>query len=200
MRCDCPAAKCRPAHGGTGLARTLVPPSNSLCKNRVAASEQTAARSARTVQLLSYPSAPNLAAGHTQWSIVVATNRRRSTLNRRGQALSEYAMLVAMVGMGLVVILGLFGRATKHVWQSNESQFASGDPSVASAPSPAPAGGGGTVSGSAHPTPAPSTGPASPPRRDSSDSSSADSLGGASANAPADLPPGSGEDPSLAPQ
>lgn len=131
----------------------------------------------------------------------MATNRRRATLNQRGQALSEYAMLVAMVGMGLVVILGLFGRATKHVWQSNESQFANGDPSVASAPSPAPGGGSGIVSGSVHPTPSPSTAPASPPKRDSSDSSSAaaDSLG-VSPNDPTGLPPGSGHDPSLTPQ
>lgn len=109
------------------------------------------------------------------------TNRTRSTLNRRGQALSEYAVLVAMVGMGLVVILGLFGRATKHAWQRSETQFANGDPSTASAPSPAPAGGGGgTVSGSVQPTPPPpSSAPTPPPKQSSSDSSAsaADSLG-----------------------
>jgi cytoskeletal protein RodZ len=108
---------------------------------------------------------------------VVDTSRTRSTLNRRGQALSEYAVLVAMVGMGLVVILGLFGRATRHAWQRSETQFANGDPSVASAP----AGGGGAVSGSVQPTPPPppsSTADPSP-KQDPSDSSSsaADSLG-----------------------
>jgi hypothetical protein len=124
-------------------------------------------------------------------SIVVDTSRSRSTLNRRGQALSEYAMLVAMVGMGLVVILGLFGRATKHVWQQSESKFAD-EPSVASGgPSPAPTGGGGgSGSGSVHPTPPPSSSPPPPPKQDPSDSSSAaaDSLGGAPDNPVGEVP------------
>lgn len=124
---------------------------------------------------------------------MVDTSRSRSTLNRRGQALSEYAVLVAMVGMGLVIILGLFGRATKNAWQRSETQFANGDPSSASAPSPAPAGsGGGTVSGSVQPTPPPlSSAPAPPPKQDSSDSSSAaaDSLGASPGN-PIGVTPG----------
>jgi Flp pilus assembly pilin Flp len=54
----------------------------------------------------------------------VDSTGRRSRPNQHGQALSEYAMLVAIVGMGLVVILGLFGRATKQAWQHSENTFA----------------------------------------------------------------------------
>ena len=125
------------------------------------------------------------------------TRPSRSVLNRRGQALSEYAMLVAIVGMGLVVILGLFGRATKQAWQKSESKFAD-EPSVASAgPSPAPSGGagGGVVSGGVQHTPPPSSTPP-PPKQDPSDSSSsaADSLGAPLDN-PNDVPTGTGQVP-----
>lgn len=128
-------------------------------------------------------------------------SRSRSTLNRRGQALSEYAVLVAIVGMGLVVILGLFGRATKQVWQNSESKFAGGESSVASAPSgaapapiPAPSG-GGAASGSVQPTPPPSSEPPPPPKQNSSDSSSAapDSAGTAPGD-PLGGSPKTGED------
>lgn len=125
------------------------------------------------------------------------TRPSRSVLNRRGQALSEYAMLVAIVGMGLVVILGLFGRATKQAWQKSESKFAD-EPSVASAgPSPTPSGGGGggVVSGGVQHTPPPSSTPP-PPKQDPSDSSSsaADSLGAPLDN-PNDVPTGTGQVP-----
>lgn len=121
------------------------------------------------------------------------TSRCRPVLNRRGQALSEYALLVAVVGMGLVVILGLFGRATKQVWQNSESKFAD-EPGLASGGgSSAPyaggggsSSGGGAVSGDVHHTP-----PSKPPKNDSSDSAgsaSADSLG-SSPDAPPDVPP-----------
>ena len=70
----------------------------------------------------------------------------RSVSNRRGQALSEYAMLVALVGMGLVVILGLFGRATKHAWQQSESKFADEPTAAAGGAGAAPVGGGGGAS------------------------------------------------------
>ena len=65
----------------------------------------------------------------------------RSVSNRRGQALAEYAMLVAIVGMGLVVILGIFGRATKQAWQRSESSFSQAAP-------PASGGGGSVADGS----------------------------------------------------
>jgi hypothetical protein len=119
-------------------------------------------------------------------SIVVVTSRSRSTLNRRGQALSEYAMLVAIVGMGLVVIIGLFGQATRRVWLTSESKFsdagsaATTSPSAAPSPAPSPAPSGSGASGSAQHTPKPSSEPAHRPNKDSSDSSSsgADSPGG----------------------
>lgn len=106
----------------------------------------------------------------------------RSGLNRRGQAMAEYAMLVAIVGMGLVVILGLFGRATKHAWQQSESRFADEPTASTGAPS-APVGGGGGASAYVPPPSAPSA-PAAPsesPKGDSPDSTSGsespDSLG-----------------------
>jgi len=106
----------------------------------------------------------------------VHRSRSRSVLNRRGQALSEYAVLVAIVGMGMVVIIGLFGQATKQVWQQSESKFANDSPAASTAPSqapgPAPSGGGGAASGSVQPTPPPSAPPPGKPKRDSSDSSS----------------------------
>jgi Flp pilus assembly pilin Flp len=70
----------------------------------------------------------------------VDTSRKRPGLNRRGQSLAEYATLVALVGVGLVVILGLFGRATKQAWDQSASKF-SDQPAVAST------GGGGGGSG-----------------------------------------------------
>ena len=92
----------------------------------------------------------------------------RSGLNRRGQALSEYAMLVAIVGMGLVVILGLFGRATKQTWQKTETQFAQ-EP-VAYGGGGGGGGGphnGGVAAGDVQDT------PPAPPKKDPADSSSA---------------------------
>jgi Flp pilus assembly pilin Flp len=112
----------------------------------------------------------------------VDTSRSRSVLNRRGQALSEYALLVAVVGMGLVVILGLFGRATKQVWQNSESKFAD-EPGLASgggSPAPYTGGGGGSSGGGAVSGAVQHTPPSTPPKNDPSDSTgsaSADSLG-----------------------
>jgi len=129
----------------------------------------------------------------------VDTSRSRSVLNRRGQALSEYAMLVAVVGMGLVVILGLFGRATKHAWQRSETQFADAPGAVASGAGPTPYTGGGTasrggaVSGDVQHT------PPAPPKKGAADSASdpasADSLG-----ASQDPPPGPSQNPPTGPR
>lgn len=125
------------------------------------------------------------------------TSRSRSVSNRRGQALSEYAMLVAVVGMGLVVILGLFGRATKQVWQNSESKFADapGVASGGSGPSPYTGGGGTASGGSSASSGSPASGdvqpaPPPPPQNDPSDSTnsaSADSLGSAP-DSPPDVP------------
>jgi Flp pilus assembly pilin Flp len=112
----------------------------------------------------------------------VDTSRSRPVSNRRGQALSEYALLVAVVGMGLVVILGMFGRATKQVWQNSESKFAD-QPAVAS-------GGGGTASGGSAASGDVHHTPPAPPKNDPPDStgsSSADSLG-SSPGTPPDVP------------
>jgi len=128
----------------------------------------------------------------------VHCSRSRSVLSRRGQALSEYALLVAIVGMGLVVIIGLFGRATRQVWQRSESKFAD-EPAVASgAPSPVPSplpSGGGAASGSVQPTPPPSA-PTGKPKQDSGDSSSAAAdSSGASPGDPIGGPSATGQDP-----
>ena len=121
------------------------------------------------------------------------TSRSSPVLNRRGQALSEYAMLVAVVGMGLVVILGLFGRATKQVWQNSESKFAD-EPALASGgghPAPYTGGGGGTSSGGSTASGAVQhTPPPTRPKNDPSDSTgsaAADSLG-SSPDAPPAVP------------
>jgi Flp pilus assembly pilin Flp len=111
----------------------------------------------------------------------VDTSRSRSVSNRRGQALSEYAMLVAVVGMGLVVILGLFGRATKQVWQNSESKFAD-EPALASGGrGPAPYTGGGAASGGGAGSGIVRHTPPGPPKKDppdsTNDSAPADSLG-----------------------
>ena len=115
------------------------------------------------------------------WSIVVDPTGSRSVSNRRGQALSEYAMLVAIVGMGLVVVLGLFGRATKHAWQKSESNFAEASP-PASGGGGAVYGGGGSSSGGGSASGAVRHEPSTPPKKKSpadstADSGSADSLG-----------------------
>jgi hypothetical protein len=90
-------------------------------------------------------------------------------------------MLVAIVGMGLVVILGLFGRATKQAWQHSENTFAQEPVAYGGG-----GGGGGSWSGSGsggkpyhggiagdvqHTPPAP------PPKNSPDSSSSADSTG-----------------------
>lgn len=121
-------------------------------------------------------------------------SRSRPVSNRRGQALSEYAMLVAIVGMGLVVILGLFGRATKQVWQNNERKFADEPAPVSGGTGGAPyTGGGGSAGASSGGGVASSGGrphaPPPPPKNDAADSTSAsaDSVG-SSPDTPPDIP------------
>jgi len=109
----------------------------------------------------------------------VDTTGRRARLNQHGQALSEYAMLVAIVGMGLVVILGLFGRATKQAWQHSENTFAQEPVAYGGGGGGSGCGGGsggkpysGGVAGDVQHTP-----PAPPPKNSPDSSSSADSTG-----------------------
>ncbi len=48
--------------------------------------------------------------------------------NERGQALIEYAAIVAVVGACLVAILGLVGRATNRAYQRTASAVSQGKP------------------------------------------------------------------------
>jgi Flp pilus assembly pilin Flp len=94
----------------------------------------------------------------------VDQSRSRPGLDRQGQALAEYAVLVALVGVGLVVVLGLFGRSTRQVWEQGAGTIAD-TPELVSSGGGGGAGGGGTYSGSGGtpggirqaPAPAPST-------------------------------------------
>jgi Flp pilus assembly pilin Flp len=58
--------------------------------------------------------------------------------NERGQALIEYAAIVAVVGACLVAILGLVGRATNRAYERTASAVSSGKPAF-------PGGGGGVM-------------------------------------------------------
>jgi Flp pilus assembly pilin Flp len=58
--------------------------------------------------------------------------------NERGQALIEYAAIVAVVGACLVAILGLVGRATNRAYERTASAVSQGKPGFQG-------GGGGVV-------------------------------------------------------
>jgi len=112
----------------------------------------------------------------------VDTTGKRSGMNRQGQAMAEYAALVALVGVAVVVILGVFGQATKHAWDRSASNFADDPPTVAYGGAGSASGGGGGSSGGVRYTP-PSmsskdpAGPANKPgSSDSTSSGSGDSL------------------------
>jgi Flp pilus assembly pilin Flp len=51
----------------------------------------------------------------------VVEQHRFTPRNERGQAIFEYAMIVALVGACLVAILGLVGRATNRAYQRTTS-------------------------------------------------------------------------------
>jgi Flp pilus assembly pilin Flp len=57
--------------------------------------------------------------------------------NERGQALIEYAAIVAVVGACLVAILGLVGRATNRAYERTASAVSQGKPGFQ--------GGGGVI-------------------------------------------------------
>ena len=77
--------------------------------------------------------------------------RRSAHSNERGQALVEYAVIVALIGACLVAILGLVGRATRQAYDQTTSRIS--QPSPASYPV-AGGGGGGGMSGSVRVIPA----------------------------------------------
>jgi Flp pilus assembly pilin Flp len=58
----------------------------------------------------------------------VVQARPFSRLNERGQALIEYAAIVAVVGACLVAILGLIGRATHRAYDRTASAVSEGKP------------------------------------------------------------------------
>jgi Flp pilus assembly pilin Flp len=60
--------------------------------------------------------------------------------NERGQALIEYAAIVAVVGACLVAILGLVGRATNRAYERTASAVSQGKPGFQG-------GGGGILTG-----------------------------------------------------
>jgi Flp pilus assembly pilin Flp len=109
----------------------------------------------------------------------VDTTGNRSGMNRQGQAMAEYAALVALVGVALVVILGVFGQATKHAWDRSASNFADNPPTVASGGGGAPYNGGGASSGGVRYTPAsrPSTDPTGPAKKAGSPDSTSSGSG-----------------------
>jgi len=56
-----------------------------------------------------------------EWSGTVVQPRRPPRFSERGQALLEYAMVVALIGACLVAILGLLGRATNRAYKDTAS-------------------------------------------------------------------------------
>ena len=77
----------------------------------------------------------------------------RSAINERGQALVEYAVIVAIIGACLVAILGLVGRATRNAYDRTSSSISNRTTSGYSAPVGGGMGGGG-LSGSVRVVPA----------------------------------------------
>lgn len=82
----------------------------------------------------------------------------RSRAGERGQALLEYAMIIALIGMGLVVMLNVMGGAVRNTYQrtsdsvSRQTMGAGGG-----------GGGSGSVSVSVHPTQVTPPSPSEPP-------------------------------------
>jgi Flp pilus assembly pilin Flp len=89
--------------------------------------------------------------GTVNRSAAVVPIARRSAFNERGQALVEYAVIVALIGACLVAILGLVGRATRNAYDKTSSTISQ---HTTSAYPGGGGGGGGGLSGSVHVIPA----------------------------------------------
>jgi Flp pilus assembly pilin Flp len=70
----------------------------------------------------------------------VVLARPFSPSNERGQALIEYAAIVAVVGACLVAILGLLGRATNRAYERTATAVSQGKPGFQGG-----GGGGGAI-------------------------------------------------------
>lgn len=70
---------------------------------------------------------------------------RRSAINERGQALVEYAVIVAIIGACLVAILGLVGRATRNAYDRTSTSIS--NRTTSGYPAPGGGGMGGGVTG-----------------------------------------------------
>jgi Flp pilus assembly pilin Flp len=88
-------------------------------------------------------------------------------LDERGQAILEYAIIVAVIGACLVAILGLVGRATQKVYTQTAATVARQSAVPASFSGPQLGGGGAALGISAHDP----GGPGEPPDSAGADSS-----------------------------
>jgi Flp pilus assembly pilin Flp len=76
------------------------------------------------------------------------TISRAAPLSERGQGLVEYAIILALIGVGLIVILGFLGRTTRNVYDQTASALGG------QTGSPASGGVGGGSAGGVRVTPA----------------------------------------------
>lgn len=101
----------------------------------------------------------------------MAQSRRHFRDNERGQALVQYAMLIALVGASLVFILGIIGNAARNAYSHSETSLEESRRGQSGGGSGG--GGGGLIltgsSGGGHPGPAPTV-----PQADSAASGEAD--------------------------
>jgi Flp pilus assembly pilin Flp len=84
---------------------------------------------------------------------------RRSGSNERGQALVEYAVIVALIGACLVAVLGLVGRATRNAYEQTSTTVSQQTGSGGYLGGGGGGGGGGGFSANVHVIPAGSDAP-----------------------------------------
>ena len=81
----------------------------------------------------------------------------QSGLGERGQALMEYTMIVALIGMGLVVVLSVLGGTVRNTYQRTSATVSRQTVGAGGG------GGSGSVSTSLHPTQVTPASPSDPP-------------------------------------